>query len=69
MFFQGVGGGGMSGPLVPHSGSANEENLIGFDKDNCERKKVNIFLSINVNIFFLPISLNIRFGCSKEPSQ
>ena len=32
----------------------------GLDKKSFERKIVNIFL---------PISLNICFGCSKEPSH
>ena len=36
------------------------ENYSGFDKQIFERKIVNIFL---------PISLIICFGCSKEPSQ
>ena len=35
-------------------------SLIGFDKKKFERKIVNIFL---------PISFNICFGCSKEPSH
>ena len=33
---------------------------IGLDKQNFQHKSVNIFL---------PISLNICFGCSKEPSN
>ena len=33
---------------------------IGLDKQNFERKIVNIFL---------PISFNLGFGSSKEPSQ
>ena len=33
---------------------------IGLDKQNFQRKNVNIFL---------PISLNICFWCSKEPSH
>ena len=63
------GWGRCSGPFDPYSGSANYVNLIGLDKDTFEHKNVKIFLSINVNIFFLPISLSIYFGCSKEPSQ
>ena len=33
---------------------------IGLDKQKFQRKIVNIFL---------PINLNMRFGCSKEPSH
>ena len=34
--------------------------FLGLDKQSFERKIVNIFL---------PISLNMCFGCSKEPSH
>ena len=37
----------------------NEQLYIGLDKHNFEHKIVNSFL---------PISFNICFGCSKEPS-
>ena len=35
-------------------------SIIGLDKQNFEREIVNIFL---------PVSLNICFGCLKEPSH
>ena len=38
----------------------SSHNHTGLDKKNTERKIVNIFL---------PISFNICFGCSKEPSR
>ena len=34
--------------------------IIGLDKQ---------FFGLKIEIFFLPISFNICFGCSKEPSQ
>ena len=35
-------------------------SITGLDKQNFQRKNVNIFL---------PISFNICFGCPKEPSH